>query len=52
MPSGSLVSVPDGIKTYPDQSSVNDAIQGDTVLGSRDQDIALIAFPLRPLRIA
>lgn len=40
---GSLMQVPDGIKTYPDQSSVNDAIQGDTVLGSRDQDIALIA---------
>jgi hypothetical protein len=40
---GALISVPDGIKTYPDQSSVKDAVQGDTVLGSRDQDIALIA---------
>lgn len=40
---GSLMQVPDGIKTYPDQSSFNDAIQGDTVLGTRDQDIALIA---------
>lgn len=40
---GALMSVPDGIKTYPDQSSVKDAVQGDTVLGSRDQDIALIA---------
>lgn len=40
---GSLMQVPDGINTYPDQSSTKDAIQGDTVLGSRDQDIALIA---------
>ena len=40
---GSLMQVPDGINIYPDQSSVKDAIQGDTVLGSRDQDIALIA---------
>ncbi|MCG6932037.1 MAG: BatD family protein [Gallionella sp.] len=40
---GSLMQVPDGIKTYPDQSTAKDAIQGDTVLGTRDQDIALIA---------
>jgi hypothetical protein len=40
---GSLMQVPDGIKTYPDQSVAKDAIQGDTVLGSRDQDVALIA---------
>jgi hypothetical protein len=40
---GSLMQVPDGIKTYPDQSKAKDAIQGDTVLGTRDQDIALIA---------
>jgi hypothetical protein len=40
---GALMSVPDGIKTYPDQSSVKDAVQGDTLLGSREQDIALIA---------
>jgi hypothetical protein len=45
---GSLMQVPDGIKTYPDQSSAKDAIQGETVLGSRDQDIALIA--MRPGR--
>ncbi len=40
---GALMQVPDGIKTYPDQSVAKDAIQGDTVLGTRDQDIALIA---------
>lgn len=38
-----LISAPDGIKAYPDQSKSDDAIKGDTVLGSRDQDIALIA---------
>jgi len=38
-----LMSVPDGIKAYPDQSSAKDSPQGDTVLGSRDQDIALMA---------
>lgn len=38
-----LISVPDGIKAYPDQSKAADAIQGDTVTGSRDQDVALIA---------
>lgn len=38
-----LMSAPDGIKTYPDQAKIADAPQGATVLGSRDQDIALIA---------
>jgi hypothetical protein len=38
-----LVAVPDGVKAYPDQSKAGDAIQGDTVTGSRDQDVALIA---------
>ena len=40
---GALMSVPDGIKAYPDQSRVEDNPQGDTVFGSRDQDVALIA---------
>ncbi|MGA9664886.1 MAG: BatD family protein [Gallionella sp.] len=40
---GTLISAPDGIKAYPDQSKTDDAIQGETVLGRRDQDIALIA---------
>ncbi len=38
-----IMSVPDGIKAYPDQSSVTDNPQGVTVLGSRTQDIALMA---------
>lgn len=38
-----LLQLPDGIKAYPDQAKASDAIQRDTVTGSRDQDIALIA---------
>lgn len=38
-----LMTVPDGIKSYPDQSRVEDKAQGATILGSREQDIALIA---------
>lgn len=39
-----IMSVPNGIKAYPDQSGVTDNSQGETVLGSRDQDIALMAM--------
>ena len=35
--------VPDGIKAYPDQATVADNPQGNSVLGSREQNIALIA---------
>ena len=38
-----IMSVPNGIKAYPDQSNVADNSQGNTVLGSRDQDIAIMA---------
>jgi hypothetical protein len=38
-----IMTVPDGIKAYPDQSTVGDNTDGKTVLGSRDQDIALMA---------
>lgn len=38
-----LVSAPDGIKAYPDQSKVEDSTRGNTVSGRRDQDVALIA---------
>ncbi|HUW50594.1 MAG TPA: BatD family protein [Sulfuricella sp.] len=38
-----LMPVPDGIKAYPDQPRIEDIPQGDMLLGSRDQDIALIA---------
>ena len=39
-----IMSVPDGIKAYPDRSIAADSPQGETVLGRRDQDIALIAM--------
>jgi hypothetical protein len=35
--------LPDGIKAYPDQPRLNDAARDDTLSGSREQDIALIA---------
>lgn len=38
-----LISVPDDIRRYPDQSSISNTPAGETVQGSRDQDIALIA---------
>ncbi len=38
-----LMSLPQDIKSYPDKASVTDKGQGDTVLGNRDQDIALMA---------
>jgi len=38
-----LMTVPDGIKAYPDQSRVEDKAQGATIFGSREQDVALIA---------
>jgi hypothetical protein len=40
---GSLMSLPDGIKAYPDQSKADEVVQGESVLGTRDEDIALIA---------
>ena len=40
---GQLMVVPDGIKPYPDQDSIDDKERSGTMQGSRDQDIALIA---------
>ena len=40
---GTLASVPDGIKAYPDQPEIKDTTQGNTLLGSQDQDVTLIA---------
>ena len=40
---GSLLQLPSGIKAYPDQAKLNNNTQGDTVIGTRDQSIALIA---------
>lgn len=38
-----FMSVPEGIKAYPDQATAADNPQGNAVLGSREQNIALIA---------
>lgn len=38
-----LMPVPDGLRAYPDQAKLNTGVQGDGVVGSRDQDITLIA---------
>lgn len=38
-----LWQLPAGIKAYPDQPQLKDQAQGDSVIGSRDQTIALIA---------
>lgn len=40
---GSLLSMPADMKAYPDTAKIDDSPQGDTVRGTRDQDIALIA---------
>lgn len=38
-----LMPLPDGLRAYPDQPALNTGVQGDGVVGTRDQDIALIA---------
>ncbi|MDX8379571.1 MAG: BatD family protein [Gallionella sp.] len=38
-----IISIPKGIKTYPEKATVTNSPQGNTVLGLRVQDIALIA---------
>lgn len=38
-----LMQAPEGIKLYPDKSHTDDKQQGNTILGKREQDIALIA---------
>ena len=35
--------LPEGIKRYPDQPRLNDEVKDDTIEGSREQDVALIA---------
>lgn len=39
----SLLSLPAGLKSYPDQPKLADTAQGDTLIGSRDQTIAFMA---------
>ena len=38
-----LLTLPSGLRAYPDQAKLNDNVQGSSVLGTRDQDIAIIA---------
>ncbi|HEV7813725.1 MAG TPA: BatD family protein [Janthinobacterium sp.] len=40
---GAMMVMPEGIKSYPDQAKTSESLQGNMLLGSRDQDIALIA---------
>lgn len=39
----SLLSLPSGLKAYPDQPKLDDSTQAGALVGSRDQTIALIA---------
>ena len=38
-----LMSLPPGVKAYPDQPKLDNAIQGDVIVGTRDQSVAMIA---------
>jgi hypothetical protein len=38
-----LMTMPDGVKAYPDQAKLDTASQGDVVVGTRDQSVAMIA---------
>ena len=39
----SLLQLPAGVKAYPDEPKLQDSSQGDTIVGQRDQGVALIA---------
>ena len=38
-----LMQLPDGLRAYPDQPRLNNDTRGNSVVGTRDQDIAIIA---------
>jgi hypothetical protein len=38
-----LMSMPAGVKAYPDQPKLDNAVQGDLVVATRDQSVAMIA---------
>ena len=53
----SLLQLPAGMKAYPDEPKLKDFGQGDTIVGQRDQSVALIAaqpgqFTLPELRLS
>lgn len=37
------MQLPDGLRTYPDQAKLNNDTRGNSIIGTRDQDIAIIA---------
>lgn len=37
------IQLPQGLRAYPDQARLNNSVQSDNVIASRDQDIAIIA---------
>lgn len=52
----SLATLPTGLKAYPDQAKLENAVQGEVVIGKRDQSVAMIAdqagtYELAPLRL-
>ncbi|MFI4888967.1 MAG: BatD family protein [Steroidobacterales bacterium] len=52
-----LLGNPAGLKAYPDSPKLDNGAQGDAVIGSRDQSVAMIAdkagkFELPPLRVS
>jgi hypothetical protein len=52
-----LLRLPPGIKAYPDEPKLKDSDQSDTVIGQRDQSVALIAdqpghFTIPELRLS
>ncbi len=38
-----LMTLPDGLKAYPDQAQTGNDLQGGTLVGRREQDVAIIA---------
>ncbi|HEY9544714.1 MAG TPA: BatD family protein, partial [Solimonas sp.] len=40
---GSKLRLPDGVKAYPDQAKLDNSVEAGGIVGTRDQDIALIA---------
>ena len=52
-----LLTLPDGLKAYPDEAKLKDSANGNAVIGERDQNIALIAdqpghFTIPELRLS
>lgn len=53
----SLMQMPDGLRAYPDQPKLDNGLRGEALVGSREQDVAIIAarpgrYELPELRLA